>query len=191
MGAMRGEDGGMGQASNGLAWPVAQFDQNAQPAQHEDGVDDSVLHVQYSDGAWQEADEDHAPEPAGWGVAEFDIVRQSMVEAMGTAERAALANLHKLGQVQAGGRQGGRWGRLAAAESGTVCCDGPKEAAWIGARKQSNNTGELTALARMIARARARPRGRGTEQLWTDSLYALNMTTGRWLAGGCHGGDKT
>ena len=33
----------------------------------------------------------------------------------------------------------------------------------------------------MIRRARQRPRGSGGEDLWSDSLYAIHMTTGRWM----------
>ena len=32
-----------------------------------------------------------------------------------------------------------------------------------------------------ILRARARPRGGGAEEICSDSLYAINMTTGKWM----------
>ena len=45
----------------------------------------------------------------------------------------------------------------------------------------ANNTGELSAMLYMIRRAATRRRGAGREVLHTDSLYALNMTTGKWM----------
>ena len=51
----------------------------------------------------------------------------------------------------------------------------------IGAHAHTNNTGELTALHEAIARADSRPAGTAYEEIRTDSLYAMNVTTGRWL----------
>ena len=36
-------------------------------------------------------------------------------------------------------------------------------------------------MLRMIKRALRRQPRVGREQLWSDSLYAINMTTGRWM----------
>ena len=56
----------------------------------------------------------------------------------------------------------------------------PDEPGWIGATKHSNNTGELTALFRALERAEARDADGPAEEIWTDSLYARNMTLGLW-----------
>ena len=52
--------------------------------------------------------------------------------------------------------------------------------AYIGARKQSNNTAELTALYHALWRAAARPKDAPPETIYTDSLYAKNVTLGVW-----------
>jgi ribonuclease HI len=51
---------------------------------------------------------------------------------------------------------------------------------YIGAMKHSNNTGELTAMYRALQRALARDGADESEDIWTDSLYARNMTLGIW-----------
>ena len=52
---------------------------------------------------------------------------------------------------------------------------------FVGAPAQTNNTGELSAMLYMIRRAATRRCGAGREVLHTDSLYARNMTTGKWV----------
>ena len=52
---------------------------------------------------------------------------------------------------------------------------------YIGAEHHSNNTGELTGLHQAILRAKTRPRGTGREEICSDSTYAINMTTGKWM----------
>ena len=52
---------------------------------------------------------------------------------------------------------------------------------FCGCSVASNNTGELTALHEAIARVASRPAGNAYEEIRTDSLYAMNVTTGRWL----------
>ena len=71
------------------------------------------------------------------------------------------------------------YGRL---EGAWTCCveDDTTQAGYVGARAPTNNTGELTALRAALCTAMARPRGAGDEDIWADSLYAINMTTGRW-----------
>jgi len=71
-------------------------------------------------------------------------------------------------------------GRITWATGGEVVED-PKEERHIGATAHTNNTGELSAMHYALKRAlRARP---GTEHttIWSDSLYAINMTDGTWL----------
>ena len=50
-----------------------------------------------------------------------------------------------------------------------------------GATAHSNNTGELTAMYYALQRALGRRRGRGREVIRSDSLYAINMATGKWM----------
>ena len=52
---------------------------------------------------------------------------------------------------------------------------------WIGAPGHTNNTGEMTALWVALNDASRRPAGEGREEIHTDSLYAMNMTTGKWM----------
>jgi len=47
--------------------------------------------------------------------------------------------------------------------------------------RQTNNTGELTALLQALHRAARRGKGAPKEIIWVDSLYARNMTMGVWL----------
>jgi ribonuclease HI len=70
--------------------------------------------------------------------------------------------------------------QLRGAWAGTVQ-DDPKQPRYIGASAHTNNTGELTAMHFALSRALMRPSGQGREIVWSDSLYAINMTTGRWL----------
>ena len=49
------------------------------------------------------------------------------------------------------------------------------------ATKQTNNTGELTALLQALHRAARRGKGTPKEIIWVDSLYARNLTMGVWL----------
>jgi ribonuclease HI len=56
----------------------------------------------------------------------------------------------------------------------------PTASEWIGAAKATNNTAELTAIIEAIAQATDRTPGAGQEEIHSDSLYAINMTTGKW-----------
>jgi len=59
--------------------------------------------------------------------------------------------------------------------------DDPMQDEYIGALKHTNNTGELTAMHVMLRRAMSRRAGEAMETLHSDSLYAINMTTGKWM----------
>ena len=74
----------------------------------------------------------------------------------------------------------GPWGRVAWVENGQVITD-PHMDGYIGAPGPTNNTGELTAMYVALTRACSRAPGSGREEIHTDSLYALNMTTGKWM----------
>ena len=71
-------------------------------------------------------------------------------------------------------------GRLTWACAGMVV-DEADQPGYIGARAHTNNTGELSGLWYALERAERRAPGRGREVIHTDSLYALNMTTGKWM----------
>ena len=71
-------------------------------------------------------------------------------------------------------------GRLSWTRSGMVESE-RKEPGWIGALAQTNNTGELTAMHYALQRALQSPRGREVTVIHSDSLYAIHMTTGKWL----------
>ena len=75
---------------------------------------------------------------------------------------------------------GPRRGRLTWAEAGNVETD-RNDPYHIGASAHTNNTGELSAMHWMIERAQSRLPNEGREVLWSDSLYAINMTTGKWM----------
>jgi len=142
---------------------------------------------QYSDGAWEppEPGSKDAPEPAGYGVAEFEC-RQAEARAHtdGTvtaqSQRSCEEGYFPLRQRGETRRNDPREGRVTWALSGEVVTD-PHDARYIGAVKQSNNTGELTAMYHMLERALKRRERAATETLHSDSLYAINMTTGKWM----------
>merc|ERR1712185_86360 len=52
---------------------------------------------------------------------------------------------------------------------------------FLDAPGHTNNTGELSGLYYALERAGRRQPRRGREEIMSDSLYALNMTTGRWM----------
>ena len=52
---------------------------------------------------------------------------------------------------------------------------------YLGASAHTNNTGELSALYHALERAGGRRRGVGREIVHSDSLYAINMATGKWM----------
>ena len=65
-------------------------------------------------------------------------------------------------------------------QSATVQTD-TKEKDYVGARAHTNNTGELSAMHYSLCSALQRPPGEGKAIIWSDSLYTINMTTGRWI----------
>jgi ribonuclease HI len=56
-----------------------------------------------------------------------------------------------------------------------------EDPSYIGAIAHTNNTGELSALYYSVRRALTRARHAGLEEIHSDSTYAINMTTGKWL----------
>ena len=70
-------------------------------------------------------------------------------------------------------------------ESGKVVI---KETAhgFCGAKRHSNNSGELTALLRAVQREARTPAPEGGVTFRVDSLLAINVANGRWLARKLH-----
>ena len=108
--------------------------------------------------------------PAGYGVAEFRV----------QTDTNSPAPTFPLEQLLSHERPSGPRGELTWATVGMVE-DDPDAKDFIGAEAQTNNTGELTALYWALQRAKVFAPKRGGTYVWTDSLYAMNMTTGTWL----------
>ena len=68
--------------------------------------------------------------------------------------------------------------------SGEVVTDSTQKE-HIGAVAHTNNTGELTAMYYAMRRALTRTRNAGQEVIWSDSLCAINMSTGKWMPHAC------
>ena len=133
-----------------------------------------VRFVQFTDGAWdgENAAEEIPNLTAGWGAAEFECVRE------GTPNAIPMGQL--LARARAMGPQPDSYhARLIGVKNGTVE-DDPKSPKYIGAVAHTNNTGELTAVYEAVVSALTRASGAGSEIIWSDSLYAINMTTGKW-----------
>ena len=132
----------------------------------------SIRYLQYTDGAWDgESQEEEMPDlTAGWGVAALECVRRSAPGALPMAQIAVCDGKLVMSSQHA---------KLVSVKSGAVQ-DDHKEPDYIGAIAHTNNTGELTAMYEALAAALQRPRDAGGEIIWSDSLYAINMTTGKW-----------
>ena len=147
----------------------------------------------FSDGHWEGEREDGGangpPPPAGWGVVELTVCEpptQTLQNLSETLQNPAVP-LQVSDRVPIApllAPQGPDWSQGAArvtwADSDMVE-ESPVSPFWLGALAQTNNTGELSGMHYMIRRARQRPRGSGGEDLWSDSLYAIHMTTGKWM----------
>ena len=70
-------------------------------------------------------------------------------------------------------------------ESGKVVI---KETAhgFCGAKRHSNNSGELTALLKAVVREARTPAPEGGVTFRVDSLFAINIANGRWVAPKLH-----
>ena len=128
--------------------------------------------VLYTDGAWAPDDGEFE---AGAGVAELELVQNSPDQA---SEGDDLFDLRQIGTDRS--TPPAVLGRLTHVWSGPVETGRPHPPDCIGALKQSNNTGELTALYRALLRAAGRASDAPPEDILTDSLYARNVTLGVW-----------
>ena len=150
------------------------FDQSAPHSPEGAHAPLSVRFVQFTDGAWdgESATEDMPNLTAGWGAAEFECVQEETPGAMPMGQLLA--------RERAMGPQPDSYhARLIGVKNGTVE-DDPKSPEHIGAVAHTNNTGELTAVYEAVVSALTRASGAGSEIIWSDSLYAINMTTGKW-----------
>ena len=131
----------------------------------------------YTDGAWNPPDEEDFDGifEAGYGVAEFETCG---AQQQGAFPMDQLVRRRTRVAENDGGNQSS-FGKLTWAESAQVVTK-PTAPGYAGATAHTNNTGELSALREAICRTLCRPRGTGREEIWTDSLYAMNMATGRW-----------
>ena len=59
--------------------------------------------------------------------------------------------------------------------------DDPAADDFLGAAAHTNNTAELSALYHALRRALSRKERDENETIYTDSLYAKNMATGKWM----------
>ena len=106
--------------------------------------------------------------PSYRGAAEFECVQE---ETPGAVPMGQL-----LARERAVGLQPDSYhARLIGVKNGTVE-DDPKSPTHIGALAHTNNTGELTAVYEAVVSALARSAGAGSVIIWSDSLYAINMT---------------
>ena len=91
-------------------------------------------------------------------------------------------NTHLLSQITAGAKkEPPEWGRVTWALSDQVQTE-RKEPDYIGAAAHTNNTGEMSAMYYALSRALTRKKGIGREIIWSDSLYTINMSTGKWMS---------
>ena len=137
----------------------------------------------YTDGAWAKYFE------AGAGICEFELVKQDDVgsgteELFDMRQRNTMPDMEAAPKIKgrlkhAHGRPIGiaRGGRRARGANAGSDAQVPE---YIGAHKQSNNTAELTALYYALWRAADRGRNAPAEDIYTDSLYARNITLGIW-----------
>ena len=124
----------------------------------------------FTDGAWEEPGEDHdgPPPPAGLGVAEITVSEDDSQQSI------PIRQLTRDGGADAPGQGHVTWVCSAQVQTDPVAHD------WIGATAHTNNTGELSALMVAVRHALQRPSQVGAEVIHSDSLYAINMTTGKW-----------
>ena len=136
--------------------------------------------LQYSDGAWEEPEENAPLIPAGYGAVEFEEIAARPGPRTIASDARCEQEGYEMGQQGVNGTTDQRRARMTWAVAGIVETD-PKGEDYIGATKHTNNTGELTAMHAMLRRAMGRRAGQSTEVLHSDSLYAINMTTGKWM----------
>ena len=126
------------------------------------------VHI-FTDGGWNP---DEGQFEAGWGVAEFELVTRGNPD-------EEVYDMRQAGTVDPRDRPN-VWGRLRHIRGGPVLEGKSNPPMYLGARKQSNNTAELSALYYALHRAAQRSSDEPPEDIHTDSLYARNVTLGLW-----------
>jgi len=134
----------------------------------------------YTDGAWVPPDEDgnrpeNEPPDAGYGVVEFTICDSDEHH----SDDDPLIPVAQITANSDANLADCMFGKVTWSLSGTVQIT-PDEDDHIGALAHTNNTGELSAIYWALQRALQRPRFLGQDEIHSDSLYAINMTTGKW-----------
>ena len=139
----------------------------AAAAQEEAGIE------VYCDGGWNP--EQHLYD-ASAAVAEFSITTDAISgDGEENEEEEDPQRVYDLRQQHTSHPGPVRAGRLTWAYCSLVGTGKEKTA------RQTNNTGELTALLHALHRASRRGKGAPKEIIWVDSLYARNQTMGIWL----------
>ena len=131
----------------------------------------------FTDGAWIEPKEGDKgpPLPAGYGVCELE----SDFEKQTSDQKEVCARLPLAQLTNKGTDRGAGVGKLTWVVAGQVETDASLDG-HIGATVHTNNSGELTAMYYALHRSMERKTGEGGEAIYSDSLYAINMTKGKW-----------
>ena len=109
---------------------------------------------------------------SGCGIATFEMVARG-------EPGEEVYDMRQAGTFESGDRPH-TWGRLLYVHGCPVREGKSNPPTYIGARKQSNNTAELTALYHALHQAAQQPCDAPPEDIHTDSLYARNVTLGVW-----------
>ena len=147
----------------------------------------------YVDGSWegegydgQKDESDGPPPPAGVGCAE--LRRRLRAEELQTEATPNLRSRYEfplripLEQIVQGFRvqQETETAEYTWVKADMVQ-DDPAADDFLGAAAHTNNTAELSALYHALRRALSRKERNENETIYTDSLYAKNMATGKWM----------
>ena len=154
------------------------------------------VHI-FTDGAWQDPSKDgDATGPvavplAGHGAVELTEYRRRSIPpqnarhcntAAGSARTRSGDTTTRIpiGQLTTCGTDQEGHAYITWVHSGTVITD-PGENGYVGANAHTNNTGELSAIHHALKRALDTIHTTPRTTIHTDSLYAMHMTTGKWM----------
>ena len=141
------------------------------------------MHI-YTDGAWTPAQEDQPPTAAGYGAVELTELSHAEARTNNATNVTSARDKRALipvAQLTTDGTDADpRVCHITWTQSGTVQTATAKSD-YIGAKAHTNNTGELTAMHVALTRALATIDTTTHITIHTDSLYAMNMTTGTWM----------
>ena len=164
------------------------------------------VHI-FTDGAWEDPSKDgDATGPvavplAGHGAVELTEHRRRGIPSQNARHCNTAAGSARTGNLRSNGsftRSGDTTTRIPIGQlttcgtdqeghayitwvhSGTVITD-PGENGYVGANAHTNNTGELSAIHHALKRALDTIHTTPRTTIHTDSLYAMHMTTGKWM----------